>query len=243
MLEPLMSLLAPGRPLLGFDTLGNGDSERPRLARPEIADYAAAVAEALERLDLDEVDVFGTHTGALIALELGLAAPRRIRNLILDGLPVFTPERRAEFEAVYAPSLEPRWDGTHVLTAWNFLRDHALWWPWYDRRRENMRRAAADGSAPLGFSVDANALQRGLVELLKAWDSYGLAYAAAFRHDPAARLPQLRVRTLIAAQGSDMMHRYVAPAGELLPTAETATLPDELDGFAAACAAFLDAGS
>ena len=34
----------------------------------------------------------------------------------------------------------PAWNGEHLIRAWHMRRDMELWWPWYDRRRENARK-------------------------------------------------------------------------------------------------------
>ncbi|NIQ53542.1 MAG: hypothetical protein GWN71_08945, partial [Gammaproteobacteria bacterium] len=39
----------------------------------------------------------------------------------------------AERLARYAPELEPAPFGEHALWVWNYLRDQALFWPWFRR--------------------------------------------------------------------------------------------------------------
>ena len=54
---------------IAIDTPGFGASD-PTPAAPEIGDYAGAMEELLDALDLAEVDVMGYHTGSKIAVEL-----------------------------------------------------------------------------------------------------------------------------------------------------------------------------
>lgn len=76
-LEPLLRALGKNRFVIGFDTLGNGESDKP--AKPMAsADYAKTVIEALDSLGIDEFDLYGSHTGATIAIEAAIAAPDRV---------------------------------------------------------------------------------------------------------------------------------------------------------------------
>ena len=63
-LEPLIARLAENFHVFAPDTLGNGDSMAPLQDQPEIADYANVMIEFLDRLELNKVHLYGTHTGA-----------------------------------------------------------------------------------------------------------------------------------------------------------------------------------
>ncbi|WP_292306507.1 alpha/beta fold hydrolase, partial [Mesorhizobium sp.] len=49
---------------------------------PELADYAAQAIRLLDHLGLDKVSVVGHSMGALVAQELALLAPERIRRVV-----------------------------------------------------------------------------------------------------------------------------------------------------------------
>ena len=78
-LEPLIARLAENFHVFAPDTLGNGDSMAPLQEQPEIADYANVMIEFLDRLELNKVHLYGTHTGARIATYLALQARRSAR--------------------------------------------------------------------------------------------------------------------------------------------------------------------
>lgn len=111
--------LGRDRLVLAPDTPGYGESDRPR-AQPSVADYAAIFERFAKELDLAEVDLVGYHTGAAVAIEWALAAPERVRNLLLVGVPAFTPEEVTEFSASPWPKPRPlsaamlteEWDGS-----------------------------------------------------------------------------------------------------------------------------------
>jgi pimeloyl-ACP methyl ester carboxylesterase len=256
MLEPLVEELAPGRPVLAFDTLGNGESDKPPgwtrptswdptgprepglpppvppWDRPWIGDYAAVVVEAIDALGLGEVDVYGSHTGGLIGVEVAIAlGPERVRRLIVDGLAIFEPEERDDLLAHYTPPLEPRWDGSHLAFAWSFLRAQTEFWPWYRQTREGIRWVDP---------IPARALHTWVVELLKSGHTYPLAYNAAFAYPTRERLPLLETRTLIAAHAEDMLAPCSDEGARLARNAAARPLPDGIAAQAALYARFLD---
>lgn len=225
LLEPLMRAMATGRPVVALDNPANGDSDQPPGIGPfEIADFAAVADKALARLAPGEFDLYGTHTGALIAMELAIANPR-VRRLILDGVTLFDdggrPDLlpRAELLANYLPLFEPTWDGTHLTAAWHFRRAFTTYWPWYRRTREGIRWV------PM---VELASFHRSFVEVAKRLDTYHLPYRAALAYPTADRLPLLRVPTLIAAHPDDPLQAHSAEAAGLVPDARWDALPDDI---------------
>jgi pimeloyl-ACP methyl ester carboxylesterase len=101
------------------DTPGYGASDAPRHP-PEIADYAAAMGEAMDALGIAEADCVGFHTGSKIALELALQRPAAIRHLVLISTPVYTDEELAKMRAEFAP-VALREDGGHLVDYWQAL--------------------------------------------------------------------------------------------------------------------------
>ena len=236
LLEPLMREMATGRPVLAFDTAGNGDSDPPQGEGPfEIADFATVLREALDDLVPGEFDLYGTHTGALIAIEVAIAVPR-VRRLILEGVTLFDDGGRPDLLsregllANYLPRFEPTWDGTHLLSAWHFRRAFTTYWPWYRRSREGIRWV------PM---VEPASFQRGFVEVAKRLDTYHLAYRAALAYPTADRLPLVGVPTLIAAHPDDPLQAYSAEAAGLVPDGRRDALPDGIAGAAALYEEFL----
>ena len=237
LLEPLMHALAAGRrPVIALDTAGNGDSDPPRGDGPfEIVDFAAIVNEALDILEVGELDLYGTHTGALIATEVAIARPG-IRRVILEGATMFDDGHRpdllprAELLANYLPRFEPTWDGTHLSAAWHFRRAFTTYWPWFRRTRDGIRWV------PM---VELAAFHRGFVEVAKRLDTYHLPYRAALAYPTADRLPLLRVPTLIAAHPDDPLQAHSPEAAGLVPDGRWDALPDDIAGTAALYEGFL----
>ena len=65
----LLAAMARDRIAIAPDTPGFGESDTPP-EPPEIADYAAAMGEVLDELEIGPVDLLGFHTGSKIAVEL-----------------------------------------------------------------------------------------------------------------------------------------------------------------------------
>jgi len=195
---PLIEELATDHLVIAPDTLGNGYSDAPRVADPDIAYFASVYAEVLEQLNVGPVAIYGSHTGACIGLELAIARPDLVRSLVADGLPAFDEELQADLLANYWVSLEPERNGEHLLRAWHTVRDAQLWWPWYRDDREHRR--------PTGPSAPEE-LHRLVLEFIKSGPTYRLSYSAAFRYPSAQRLPKVQVPTLVCAAPTDMLHQ------------------------------------
>lgn len=235
-LEPLMRELARGRPVIALDTAGNGDSDPPPGDGPfDIGDFAAIVVEALDLLEVGELDLYGTHTGALIAIEVAIARPG-VRRLILEGVTLFDdgdrPDLlgRADLLANYLPRFEPTWDGTHLTAAWHFRRAFTTYWPWFRRTRDGIRWVP---------TVELAAFHRGFVDVAKRLDTYHLPYRAALAYPTADRLRRIEAPTLIAAHPDDPLQAHSPEAADLVPDGRWGALPDEIGGVGALYENFL----
>ncbi|MGE4545681.1 MAG: alpha/beta fold hydrolase [Pedobacter sp.] len=89
---PLVQALSGERQLVLLETRGSGLSGPP----PEPCTTARLAADALALLDhlsLDKVDVLGFSLGGLVAQELAILAPKRIRSLVLAATAAHLPGR------------------------------------------------------------------------------------------------------------------------------------------------------
>jgi pimeloyl-ACP methyl ester carboxylesterase len=95
--EPFLQAMGRTRHAIAMDTPGYGASDRPNTL-PDIAAYAAAIAEAVGDLGDGPSHIFGYHTGALIAAELARQRPDLIRRVILIGVPLFSGQEQLEWK-------------------------------------------------------------------------------------------------------------------------------------------------
>lgn len=232
-------LAARGHRVVAPDTAGNGDSDPHPLAQPGIPDLAAHALGALDVLGLDQFDLYGSHTGASIAMEIAIAHPGRVGRLVIDGMGLYSGDLQAEVLDRYAREIAPDAEATHLMKVWHFCRDQYLFWPYYNR--------TAEGRLPGGLPSEAE-MHAFVVEVLKALGSYHLSYRAAFAHPKRDRLPRIGVPTLVCASPSDMLYGYFRDVAALVPGARAAELPawntPGFDGGAAAVIHdFLTAGA
>lgn len=235
-LEPLMSLMGSDRSVIAPDTLGFGDSAPPPIGSPDIKDYAAYLVQALDALGVRSFDLYGSHTGACVAAEVALAVPDRVHALVLDGVGDFDPDFRERLLANYAVPFPPDQDGAYLIRAFQFCRDQALFWPWFDRTR----LARRDGGL-----LSAERLHAWVVEVLKASTTYHLGYRAAFSWPASDRLGELRVPTLMVAAEDDPLFDDTRTLALLGPNLAFASLPsnwvpDAASVKAAAVREFID---
>lgn len=208
--EPLLLALGTDRPVITFDMPGNGDSDPPP-GFPMAWDIAGVLGQALDALGLDEYDVLGAHTGALIASELAIARPDRVRHLIMNGFPLFTDEERPGLLANFPFDLEIRSDGSHLLRLWHHPRDMRLWWPWWER---DVRHARTGEALP-----GPGAQHSYFVEFVKGRTAYRpqSTARAAFTHPARDRLPLVRTKTLLCTDHFDQFRGNLAEGARLIP--------------------------
>jgi len=204
--EGLMRDIGRDRLVIAPDTPGYGQSDGPD-APPDMAGYAALLLAALPEMGIDAAtgcDLYGFHTGALIAVEAALARPDLVRYLALTGLPMRDATECAErLRAAHAtPPLDEAGEGM-LGTA------RALWDYVVTARAQAvpLRRAALNWRDKLG-----------------ALDRLHWAYFGVWSYDYTARLPQLTCPCLLVQPDEDIRAPSLAAAA-LIPDHRIAELP------------------
>ncbi|EJL34011.1 alpha/beta fold hydrolase [Novosphingobium sp. AP12] len=198
------------------DTPGNGDSEALGPEEPEITALAAVMLEYLDAIGLEQVRVYGSHTGAAIAAELAIMAPERVSHLVLDGVSLMEGAELEEILATYAFPFEPDLDGAYLARLFQYCRDQYLFFPWYRRTREGRR----DGG--LGSPEDLHAW---VTEVMKASTTYHLNYRAAFKWPADKRLRLIKCPTLVTAAENDPLYDASVCLAPLLADGRFLELP------------------
>ena len=161
---------------------------------------ADLVAGALDALGVEDCDLVGFGAGAMVLAEVARHRSHA-RSLTLVGALDLTRDAalQAALRASYtAPA--PDSHGGYLLRAWHEARDHALFFPWYERRR--------------AFALDAQPclepalLQARTVDALLSGEA-GVALRRAEIDSPLrARLAQLSLLTRHAAHVFDPRHAH-----------------------------------
>lgn len=213
-LVPLMQGLGDSRPVFAADTLGNGDSCALTIDNPEIPDLAEALGRVLDVMGFQEIDLYGVRTGAMVATELSIAQPDRVKRLFIDELKVPGPAN--ETGTFGDPCPAPDAIGSQLDWAFHVMKDHWIFYPWWSRDAEH--RMAWDQPSP-------DTLHDQTVEVLKAVRTFHHSYYAAMRWPRAERIPLLRVPTAVLYQPDPKTFSDLRSTAEAIPGAELAELP------------------
>ncbi|MAR79483.1 MAG: hypothetical protein CMM18_04565 [Rhodospirillaceae bacterium] len=179
--NPIISRLGKERVCIAPDTPGFGESDPPNLI-PKIDDYAAAMGDLIDNLQLDEIDVMGYHTGSKIALTLGQQRPEQIKKIILISAPVYTEEEldnqkrtmgHIDVDQIYD-------DGSHLKKKWS---GHLKW---------------VDKDAPIIFT------HREVVESLRGGENSWWGHRAAFDIYHKDLIPKIEQPILILCPNDDL---------------------------------------
>lgn len=214
--EPVVTGLAEGRQIFSVDYFGNGLSEK--LDRDvTIAMLADDMAALIEAMGFDRVDVWGSHTGSLVGLELAVRRPDLVRKAVLEGPVFIDPAFQSDLLDNYFPRIVPDKWGLHLQLVWHWRRDMFMYWPWYRVDRAVARDLGVPGAEDLHLYA---------VGILESGPTYDQAYRSAFKYDTASRLPLLKRPALICAGPNDMLVNGVEESEKLkVPGVSTTLTP------------------
>ena len=89
-LIPLMKRLSNDFCCIAFDTPGYGASDPLPEGVKSLTEFACVIRQTIASLGIETFCLYGTHTGAAIALQLAELMPERVTSLLLDGLAIFS---------------------------------------------------------------------------------------------------------------------------------------------------------
>jgi pimeloyl-ACP methyl ester carboxylesterase len=196
--EDVLPLIGARARAVAPDTPGYGMSDAPPV-ECEIPDYATTLLQAMDALGIETFAAVGAHTGASLALQLAVQAPRRVSHVVFSGLPLLTPDARAEYLRSWSPVVEPTDSGEHLTWAWE--RYTRIW------------------------GGPATMLHLGATHLLANLDKYHWAYNAAFRYDPEPDLEKVRAPVLFVTAEHDLLIAEDRRAAERISGSRLVTVP------------------
>lgn len=194
----VMTALTGEYPMIAFDTPGFGESFDP-VSRPTMAQYADWLLEAIDALGLERFHIFGHHTGACLAVELGARHPARVASLMMVGPVPLTAEERAEFGRHFGAPIAPTADGSYLQVTWDYLKT-------------------------LGAHADLELHHRELVDTTRAYLGRSMAYGAVWDQDWTALYRQVRCPLLLLCAEDDVLYPFFGRAQEIRPDARAVTL-------------------
>ena len=121
--QPLLA--AQGFRTIAVDIPGFGFSPRPDHAATA-QEYADSLAALLDQLGIRKASFAGSHTGATLSLAFAAHHPERTECLIMEGIPVYSPEELAERVNTPPPDTQIYSDGRHIGAWWSKLPKRGL---------------------------------------------------------------------------------------------------------------------
>ncbi len=178
----LLRRLAADRPVIAFDNRGAGRTQAPG-GSYDVPLMARDAEALLDVLGLGRVDVFGISMGGMIAQQLALDAPARVRRMVL-GCTTSRPRRSVRFTARHRRMLKTYL--TRGRHGWRGLQ--------YAFRFSRL--------------PEAPALREHVVQVTRAPISRADSLrqlAGLLRFDSTARLPEITMPALVLAGTADLM--------------------------------------
>lgn len=187
-LAPQINALSPDCLAIGIDTPGYGASDALPATATTLDDFADAVLAVMSGLGHDRFTLYGTATGAQIALAAAKRAPQRIERLVLENCGHFDPALRADWEAGYFPDVSARADGAHLNMIWSMCTKQMTRFPWHLEPTEE---------APAPPAPDTAFLQAMTLAYLQAGARYDRAYRLAFHAEEVDSFNGLETPTVL----------------------------------------------
>jgi pimeloyl-ACP methyl ester carboxylesterase len=206
---------------IACDTPGFGQSDPLPAAwnEPDLRPYVRALAALVESLGLERPLVYGSATGAQIALEHARAHADHCGGLLLENVALFSPAEQAAIVEDYFPDITPHPDGRHLRALWRMASRSTRYFPWFDDSPAADRRGA---DAPAAVT---EAMVR---DQLLAGPGYERAYRAAFANEGPGALRGITVPTRIVQWPDSLL-------GDYAKRLETAPLPPGMELRHAGC--------
>jgi pimeloyl-ACP methyl ester carboxylesterase len=187
------------------DYIGQGDSCRAP-GETTIARTACEIDELTRKLGWSRYSIYGTHTGAGVALEMAIAFPERVNSVLVDSCSMQHASERVEHRIRYFPPMSPDVWGSHVFETWNIQKDGEVFWPWYLPDSEHAKESTSTGLARLHDSVICTLRSR----TTPVWQAMSL-------YEARNRVSKVHQPVLFVTGPKDIFKSYVPEARSLAP--------------------------
>ena len=199
-LMPLAKELEKNYTVFAIDTPGYGKSDGLGFEPKSVRDYTKFLKDAFELMGLKKPSLYGSATGAQLAIRYALENPEITGQVFLDNAAHFTDDLRSRILQNYFPDLTPTKNGSHLRQIWNMVCNMFQYFPWC-------------------FNTDEFALNRPqlpvvalhiiALDYLKTGKSYDHAYKVAFEHERAQFVQELKVQTTIFRWNNSIIAKHV----------------------------------
>lgn len=187
-MEGLMSVFADRFQVVAPDTPGYGLSEAIEPPPRQLSDYVGFIEAIRQYLAAPSIYLYGTATGAQLAIAYALAYPEKVKFLFLDNAAHFDNNQRDEILQNYFISIHPEENNRHLVRLRDMVEKSCLYFPWYSQ--DEKHRIADSLPAP-------EIIHQLMEDFLLAGPDYARAYRAAFLHERAENVQRLTTPALI----------------------------------------------
>lgn len=215
---PFISELATHFTVFAIDTPGYGASDLMPQKPKSLKAYCKYLRPFFIKMGLEKFAIYGSATGAQIAIRYGLEYPKEVIHLYLDNAAHFSEELRNKILEHYFPDISPKYDGSHLMTIWTMVHDLFVFFPWCFA---SQKYRVAKPMPP------ATILHQIALEYMLAGKNYGLAYKAAFHHEKAEYVQQLIMPTTLFHWHGSIVKPYIENlvAHDLPPNIKEVEIP------------------
>ncbi|MEO1575187.1 MAG: alpha/beta fold hydrolase [Pseudomonadota bacterium] len=204
----LLPEIARHRDAVAPDYPGHGESDLPPPEpHVQLEDYARCMWTVADALGGGPLHLLGSHTGAMVAVEMAHQRPGDVLGIVSQSAPVMTDEEIAAFSDAYAPiPLDEA--GTRFTRLWARVLEH---------RGPNM---------PLTLCAESFA------ENLRSGDAYEWGHRAAFDYAPRYRDRLTSIATpILVLNVNDDLCEHSRRADALMQHGQRLELPEWGHGF------------
>ncbi len=202
--EPFSALLTPHFRVIMPDLFGYGQSDSLPISINSLYDYLPYLKQAFDKLGLKNFALYGSATGAQLAIAYTKTYPDDVSALFLDNAAEFSDKQRNDILENYFVDATPKADGQHLKNLWEHLKKSLYHFPWYSEKAEDKIRETL-----LPESVEAEICNEILKDSLIGGVHYADAYKAAFEHERAENILSLRVPTTIFRWAGSPILKYI----------------------------------
>ncbi len=205
----LIEELADEFAVIALDTPGYGHSSPlPGEPRPEIPDFARALAATQAALGIERCAIYGFHTSSKILLQFALDHPQRVALAIIDGLNLPPGGPGDAFIARYMKPLTIEDDGSHLAAGWSRSREFMRFFPWFDSSpRSRLNQDFPSDEYLHGYALD----------LLTAGPHFSDAYSAAMCYLATPLVSSVRAPTVFMCRSNDPLFAFLDSLPSPLP--------------------------
>ena len=198
-MSPLIKLFEGMVWVLAPDTPGYGASDPLPEPGRDLSAYVDWLRRFMHSQGLSSAGIFGSATGAQIAIQFARTFPEMADYVVLDNAVHFEDEERKRIMEDYFPDLTPQTDGSHFQTAWDMSAKLYQYFPWFDQTEDCK---VSDTAPPLEL-VHGTAMS-----YLVAGADYDRAYRAAFNNEDARNVQAITRPTRIVRWQGGILRRY-----------------------------------